>query len=312
MTAVNHIQRRDRDRLWGAVVQPAPVGRQRHADFAFGQEPVQSPSDHVATRREWVKASIPWHWLADESNACLFVSVPSASEDAAALLSEFVVSLLNHKLLSVRFDHVDRNLLVRSAKHDPSLSRGRSAMGPAARKVAGLWANHAHIDAATASLATWLTSSLSHDAPSALARQWRVVAQRAEEAWSPPAARDADPLLLTEPPWCARIRTALATEKPGMEEIAAQVAQGAADDACRLAVREQVRMADTIDFSEEGLLSLEWKSDRGGVLLVFSGDGEASYSAKEAGELYVSIAHFGVDSGLPAKARDALDGLLLP
>lgn len=98
-----------------------------------------------------------------------------------------------------------------------------------------------------------------------------------------------------EPAWCSSIRTA---NHGDLDDAASRTAHAAAADACTFATARCLTKPSGINFSEQGLLSLEW--ERQGLLLVFSGDGEASSSCRSAHDsIYRSTVDFRVDGHLP-------------
>ncbi len=106
------------------------------------------------------------------------------------------------------------------------------------------------------------------------------------------------------PAWCINLRETLKTE--GLEAEAEIVASQAVDDACRLLAPYRTISPKRPNISEEGLLSLEWKSDETCLLLIFSGDGDASYSLKCPEALYVTMIDFKTSGRLPKEIANLL------
>ena len=75
-------------------------------------------------------------------------------------------------------------------------------------------------------------------------------------------------------------------------------------DSCRLLGRPEVEVSD------DGMVSMEWQKDERGVLLVFAGDGTASYSSRGPDGFYSSrIIEFEVGTSLPEGAAGAIAAL---
>jgi hypothetical protein len=65
------------------------------------------------------------------------------------------------------------------------------------------------------------------------------------------------------------------------------------------------------ELTDEGILTLQWKKDQSGLILVFTGDGTGTYSVKQPGSWYAASAEeFQLTDGLPPPAQKALDEIL--
>ncbi len=61
---------------------------------------------------------------------------------------------------------------------------------------------------------------------------------------------------------------------------------------------------------DDGMLALQWRGVNHGVLLVFSGDGTATYSIKRPGGQYAtSGVEFQLAGEMPMDVREAIDSL---
>lgn len=67
----------------------------------------------------------------------------------------------------------------------------------------------------------------------------------------------------------------------------------------------------TVDISDEGMVTLEWNNRSAGLMLVFSGDGIASYATKDSNGFYgPAITEFLLSNGLPVDLETAIEGFL--
>ena len=123
-----------------------------------------------------------------------------------------------------------------------------------------------------------------------------------------PGNRGAD--TAPSPSWCADMAASLEAEMGDLHDDAANVAKSALADARRLAGTDQLPRPRAWNMSEGGLLSLEWNAYDVGVLIVLSGEGEASFSVKYSAKFYDAITDFRIDDGIGPEVRKALDDLL--
>jgi hypothetical protein len=87
-----------------------------------------------------------------------------------------------------------------------------------------------------------------------------------------------------------------------------EVARHATSDATVLARREFPTSHPVIELAEDGVLTLQWQSESKGLIIVFTGDGTATYSVKELGGRYATNGtEFELKAGLPAGARAAIE-----
>ena len=109
-----------------------------------------------------------------------------------------------------------------------------------------------------------------------------------------------------ESPVAAAISNAVA--KCALDDDARRDAQRAADEAGAFATRELSTDSPRVMIADDGTVMLQWRNADRGVLLLFTGDGTASYSIKHAGGLYATNrAEFSLKDRLPAKVRSAID-----
>jgi len=92
-----------------------------------------------------------------------------------------------------------------------------------------------------------------------------------------------------------------------IDSDATRQAAEALDDGVLLAMHLTRYAAPAVDFSEDGALSLEWKQDGRGVLIVAAGGGTPAYSIKAPGAFYTTLTEFGIGAELPLKLAAALE-----
>lgn len=90
---------------------------------------------------------------------------------------------------------------------------------------------------------------------------------------------------------------------------ATRQAAEALDDGVLLATQLTRYAAPAVDFSEDGALSLEWKRDGRGVLIVAAGGGTPAYSVKAPGTFYTTLTEFGIGVALPPELAAALEDM---
>lgn len=96
-------------------------------------------------------------------------------------------------------------------------------------------------------------------------------------------------------------------ERTPIEPEHKEVARTAVSEGAAIARREFPDARPYIALTEEGILTLQWQSPGKGLMLVFTGDGTATYSIKELGGWYTTDAReFALDSGLPSEVRTAI------
>jgi hypothetical protein len=106
-----------------------------------------------------------------------------------------------------------------------------------------------------------------------------------------------------------RIETAyrLAT----IEEDAREIAKAAVADAKGFSVRHRFASDPIILVSDDGVLTLQWRRENRGVMVIFTGDHTATYSVKEPGGYYASNGQeFDLAGALPVDLRRAIDSLV--
>jgi hypothetical protein len=106
------------------------------------------------------------------------------------------------------------------------------------------------------------------------------------------------------------MEASLAGELSGLCHDAGGSARAALRDASLLARREGLIRPDMCAISEDGVLSLQWERGVHGFMVVFSGDGEGSFSSRHDETFYSYITDFYVEAGLPPQGRLALDRVL--
>jgi hypothetical protein len=112
-----------------------------------------------------------------------------------------------------------------------------------------------------------------------------------------------------ESPLAATISKALADAS--LDDDARQDAQKAADEARAFANRELSADTPRVMIADDGTVMLQWRDTDRGVLLVFTGDGTASYSIKRAGGLYAtSREEFSLKDQLPPRVRSAINDII--
>lgn len=118
-------------------------------------------------------------------------------------------------------------------------------------------------------------------------------------------------LSVAEPDWFIEMRTSFNKDFVEMiSEAAAAIGHSALNDARDLALREKLPRPGTWNMSEEGLLSLEWENDSSALLIVFSGDFEASFSIKRAVRFFDNASSFDTRHGLSADAKKVVTEML--
>jgi hypothetical protein len=99
-----------------------------------------------------------------------------------------------------------------------------------------------------------------------------------------------------------------AYENAEFDEAATAIAVCARDEAKRFIVSDRLHTVPSIEFSDDGSLSLGWRHAGKGVLLIFVGDGCPGYSIREPNGLYPATgSEFALADGLPAPVRAAID-----
>ena len=107
-------------------------------------------------------------------------------------------------------------------------------------------------------------------------------------------------------PWCAEVGQALLSARHLADDAAKLVASAAIEDAHTLARSMALPPPKSTNVSEEGLVSLVWENTTHALLIVFTGDGEGSFSVKKRDDLFVTITDFIVADGLPVAASSVL------
>jgi hypothetical protein len=96
-----------------------------------------------------------------------------------------------------------------------------------------------------------------------------------------------------------------------IEEEHLATGNAAMADALEMIERAQIGGSPRVMFSDDGILTLQWKRGEFGVALIFAGDGEASIAFKRPGQLY---AENGVDVAIsqepPSRFKEALAFIL--
>ena len=114
------------------------------------------------------------------------------------------------------------------------------------------------------------------------------------------------------PAWCADVTASLLAAQHLVETEAKEVAIAATGDMAQLACASSLPAPSTSNVSEEGLVSLVWEGARQSLLVVFTGDGEASFSVKDNGGLFVTVTDFLMVDGLPDTAKLVLETPTVP
>jgi hypothetical protein len=105
-----------------------------------------------------------------------------------------------------------------------------------------------------------------------------------------------------------RITAAFASTQ--IEDEAEEAAIRARDEAAAFVKREFPSAKPTVDVSEDGTLTLQWRGPDRGVMLVFIGDETVAYSVKNAGGTYgASVRELRITDALPDDVRAAIEQL---
>ncbi len=91
--------------------------------------------------------------------------------------------------------------------------------------------------------------------------------------------------------------------EPGCEDAA----RSAVSDAAAIARREFPNSTPSVELTEEGVLTLQWQTPRKGLMVVFVGDGTATYSIREPGGWYsASPKEFSLNAEMPHELHAAI------
>lgn len=115
---------------------------------------------------------------------------------------------------------------------------------------------------------------------------------------------------IKEPSWCLNLRYRILHELADFDNVGSGTGRASLEDACKLAAIHGFAEPSSYNMCEQGLLSLEWCSSHGAVMLVFSGDGIACSSARSADEFYSTMTDFSVDKGMPGQCLDDMEKIL--
>lgn len=105
-----------------------------------------------------------------------------------------------------------------------------------------------------------------------------------------------------------KIQTAYSDEFENLDDDAKITAVGALKDALSLSASIRNCGNPSVFLSEEGNIGVQWRSVDRGLLIIFAGDGLATYSQKENGSHYSNnIVEFDPTSGVSDEVRNAID-----
>jgi hypothetical protein len=95
-----------------------------------------------------------------------------------------------------------------------------------------------------------------------------------------------------------------------LDEEAAETARSVVGDARRFVAAHLPHAEPRVLLSDDGVLTLQWRKDDRGLIMIFSGDGTATFSIREPGGFYSTNGiEFHLSEGLPVAVTEFTDSL---